>query len=616
MMYNYQNELFMRTLTTLLFLLLFRLKNGIMGKRLLFCVICVCSLFNLIAQESVLSDRLKNDVLKVRQIPMSEEVVKAYFKGMKGIVYATIYPAANCPRCEAAIMDLYKGIKNLSKENQTVLITAYKDSIEAKAYNQAKGYKADNYIYDTEKKYRDFLSFSFGNLHVVYMLKIDVDRGLVLLGFSADDTTPEFISEYVNSKELMKCEDFKPIKSPYTYNRIEPKNCDTLHVGEIHTMKIPQEINVSEVLFKPYYEGNNIVFNEKLRNSILLLELDENTSTLHFKKEITSDSVENKKYINVPQWYYNHQKKNGNLYHIALSPVIANDKIVVSYSLPNLFVVKETDGEVEAIGYKNEPCVIFRDINGDKDRDVFSLIETNENYHTNHFTFGVSDSILVMPCVKQTWAMNFEKEKYQDIPSMNPFDSRFYDDNNPLFRAVDSKTGLTKEYFGDLDEIHRKTLTGYYFTSPVFDSYKGKAVYTDGLSGMIHLVKTDKLNETVRTFNAFSVDLDILPEPDSTKFYTKDYLLTYLEPLSRKIYDMRLGCCGKLYCILQYGINKGDLGDLTFTYVEIDIKNGDTHEYVLPKHDDALKYGLWRKDGVVKPYMICRDRVVVFGQNK
>ena len=582
-----------------------------MGKRLLFCVICVCSLFNLIAQESVLSDRLKNDGLKVRQIPMSEEAVKAYFKGMKGIVYATIYPAANCPRCEAAINGQYRELKALSKDNQTVLITVYNDSVIAKHYNKDKGYKADRYIYDTEKKYRDFLSFSFGDLHIVYMLKVDVDRGIVMLGLSSEDATPEFISEFVGYTGDMKQKKFK---QPHDLkNTIKPKSKDLFTASEIFKIETPKESPISEIHEKSYFEGNNLVFNDKLRNSIFLLKLDENTSTLHFKREITSDSVENNKYINVPQWYYEHERKNGGLYYLPLSPVITNGEIWISYSLPNLWVIKESKGRI-SVGYKNEPCVIFRDIDGNKLRDEVSITD-NDVYWDAHFSFGVSDNIIVLPCKKRTWPLSFEKEEYQNNPSMNPFDSRFYDNDNYIFRAIDSRTGVTKEYFGDLDEIHRKTLTGYYFTSPVFDSYKDKAVYTDGVSGMIHLVKTDKLDETIGIFKAYSVDTEMLPKPNPENFYSYESVNPYLELLSREIFDIRLGK-NKVHCIIKYGTHNNDWEDLTFTYVEIDIKNGDTHEYVLPKHDDALKYGLWRKDGVVKPYMICRDRVVVFGQNK
>ncbi len=583
-----------------------------MKKQVLLYIICVCSLFNLIAQDKLLSDRLKNDILKVRQIPMSEEAVKSYFKGMKGIVYATIYPAANCPRCEAAINSQYRELKRLSKDNQTVLITVYNDSVLAKSYNKDKGYKADRYIYDTEKKYRNFLSFSFGDLHIVYMLKIDVDRGIVMLGLSSDDGTPEFMSEFAGYTGEMKQKKFK---QPHDFkNTIKPKSKEFYTVSKIFKIETPKESPISHIYEKTYFEGNNLVLNDKLKNSIFLLKLNENNSTLHFYKEIISDSVENKKYCTVPHWYYEQEKRSGGLYFIPLSPVITNGEIWVSYSLPDLWVIKEIDGEPASVGYQNQPCIIFRDINGNKLRDVVAIKYSKDDYWDAHFTFGVSDSVIVLPCKKRTWPLGFEKEEYQDKPSMNPFDSKFYDEDNYIFKAIDSRTGQTKEYFGDLEEIHRKTLTGYYFTSPVFDSYNDKAVYTDGVSGTIHLVKTDKLDETIGIYKAYSVDTKMFPEPNPANFYSYESVNPYLELLSREIYDIRLSK-DKIHCIIKYGTHNDDWEDLTFTYVEIDMKSGNSHEYLLPKHKDALKYGLWRKGYNVKPYIISRDKVLVF-ENK
>lgn len=582
-----------------------------MKKQVLFCVICVCSIFNLIAQESILSDRLENDILKIRQIPASEDAVKSYFKGMKGIVYATIYPAANCPRCEAAINTQYRELKRLSKDNQTVLITVYNDSVLAKSYNKNKGYKADKYIYDTEKKYRDFLSFSFGDLHIVYMLKVDVDRGVVMLGLSSDDGRPEFMSEFAGYTEDMEQKRFN---QPHDFkNTIKPKSKDFYTVSETFKIETPKESPISHIHEKTYFEGDNIVLNDKLKNSIFLLKLNEKNSTLHFFKEITSDSVENKKYCTVPQWYYEQERKRGGLYYIPLSPVITNEEIWVSYSLPDLWVIKEIDGEPVTVGYQNQPCVIFRDINGNKLRDVVAITNSKKDYWDAHFTFGVSDSVIVLPCKKRTWPLGFEKEEYQDKPSMNPFNYSFYDEDNYIFKAIDCRTGETKEYFGDLEEIHRKTLTGYYFTSPIFDSYNGKAVYSDGVSGVIHLVKTDKLNETIKILKAYSIDTEMFPTPNPANFYSYECVNQYLELLSREIFDIRLGK-DKVHCIIKYGTHNDDWEDLTFTYVEIDMKTGESQEYVLPKHNNALKYGLWRKNGTVKPYMICRDKVLVFGK--
>lgn len=587
-----------------------------MGKQLLVLLISCFSILNPVAQDRISCDRVENDRLKVRQIPSSEETVKAYFKGMKGVVYAAIYPPANCPRCEAAINKFYDELKARSKDNQVVLISVFKDSIAAKSYNKNKAYKADRYIYDTDNSYRDFLSFSIGTLHVVYMLKVDVDNGLIMLGLDAEDLSSDFMSEFAGYEGVMEqqrfilAEDFNG-----GTERLTPEGCDTLMVEEIHKINTPEEISVSEIRYIPYYEGNSLVFNDLLRGSILLFKSDEN-GALCFIKEVKSDSAENKKYVSVPDWYYNQEKENGTLYHIPLTPVISGEKILVSYSLPNLFVTKEMNGKLLGVGYKNEICMLFRDINGNKQREVMSLSEENPVYYTKHFTFGATDSVLVIPCEKRTWPLGFEKEEYCNNPMMNPFCDQFYNEENAIFRIIDIYTGQTKGFLGNLAEIHRKSKTGYYFTSPQFDSYNGKAIYTDGVSGILHLTRDDNLNETIKTFKAFSVDTNKFPEPDTSKFYMFECIEPYLSPLSREIYDVRLGCCDKLHCILQYGTHNDDWKHLKYTYLEIDMISGRMREYVLPKDGSTLNYGLWRKNGIVKPYMICDDKIVVFGKRE
>lgn len=130
----------------------------------------VCLLVAVSVHASIM-DKWADGALEVRQIPGSEQALKDYFAGDSGIIYAVLYPPANCPRCEAMINEAYHGVKKIDKNNKVVLISVYPDRAAAERYNKTKGYVADEYMYDTDKDYLGFLSFSAGYLHVVYILK-------------------------------------------------------------------------------------------------------------------------------------------------------------------------------------------------------------------------------------------------------------------------------------------------------------------------------------------------------------------------------------------------------------------------------------------------------------
>ena len=121
-------------------------------------------------------DKWAENALMVRQIPGSEQAVKEYFAADSGIIYAMLYSPANCPRCEAILVDVQSKLKGIDGDSRVWLISDYPNKAAAERYNKQKGYAADRYIYDTDKDYLDFLSFSAGYMSIVYILKIDIDN--------------------------------------------------------------------------------------------------------------------------------------------------------------------------------------------------------------------------------------------------------------------------------------------------------------------------------------------------------------------------------------------------------------------------------------------------------
>ena len=144
--------------------------------------------------------------LQIRQKPGTEELLKSYLSPIQAdrdTLYAILYEPEFCPRCEVMINYVGHLLKNESQENRLLLITAYTDSTRAAAYNKAKGYAANYYLYDTGNTFLDIFSFNSGGLSGVYVLKICKPKGELLTEAINYYALPEYIKELTKWTERM-----------------------------------------------------------------------------------------------------------------------------------------------------------------------------------------------------------------------------------------------------------------------------------------------------------------------------------------------------------------------------------------------------------------------------
>ena len=192
---------------------------------------------------------------------------------------------------------------------------------------------------------------------------------------------------------------------------------------------------------------------------------------------------------------------------------------------------------------------------------------------------------------------------------IDPFMDGFYDTDNPIMAAFDRRTGKLVQTFGRLDDVARKTLTGYYFTDALSVVGGGELAYTDSYSGKVYVTDTTDIAREKACYEAFSIDEKLLPPADTAKFYSYAAPKAYRGVFCRKVSDMRI-TPDRLYCVIAYG-DMSDTEDrrTDYTYLVIDRKTGARREYLYPKTVEGYTVftrGLREEGGKVMPFMVLK----------
>lgn len=98
-----------------------------------------------------------------------------------------------------------------------------------------------------------------------------------------------------------------------------------------------------------------------------------------------------------------------------------------------------------------------------------------------------------------------------------------------------------------------------------------------------------------------------MPEIDSTKFYTYEYVKPYKGKVYyRSVKDIRL-TGNKIYCLIKYD-NGDNLENTRYTYVEIDRQSGKRKESAYPQHLDCNVFsrGLCTRQDDVYPFEVLK----------
>lgn len=547
----------------------------------------LCTLFAHAEERDLVREMAENN-FRIRQKPGTESLLKEYLNALhtdKDTIYAMLYEPSQCPRCEAIITSFERMMKSNRPDEQTVLISLYKDQKASERYHKKNRITADHYLYDTTGKYKDIFSFNIGDINGIIIMKLVISTGDMLTGGDPTVVNDEFIEQIIVHKdrlEQMEYIDGQNAVQQSMENILKSNAISVKWTSDIYKV-LTDEYTVSSIYSPPYFDGTNLLLNERIENTIMAFTKSGNT--LRLSGLIEADSTEKRTFIEISEEQYKDVVKNQLVFYIPLQPqIIQNGDIAVSYSLPNIFpdTISNTGGNA----FCNKSVIVMRDGNTLATKPMFSpdfMIFTDTMFFYKHFSFSIFKGNAVYGCQKLTWPIEFSREEYEHIADKNPFCEYFYNTENPFIATFDMLTGKRNHLLGNLDKCHAKSFTGYWFTDPVSYSNGDELAYTDGYSNSIYNRRPDqhksaKIYCIQRRWRGFSV-------ADTAMFHKYEYIQNYRHFFGRRITSLRMDK-NKVYCLVVYpkDLTKENVREDTYTLVTIDRHTGKTMEAVLPEH--------------------------------
>lgn len=561
-------------------------------------------------QQDLVKEMIGNDI-QIRQKAHTEKLMTEWLKDLpvrNDTIYAILYVPMDCPRCEAAITNFQEMLKDVDKNQELILITAYPDSMLAKEYNQRNGYIADAYLYDTTEHYKKILRTNIpGGLMGLHILKIDKRSGNLLAGGQYTILNKLFVKQLIAYKDMTEKVD-----------TIENSNSIEDNVDESFYTRIPENIpllssydslllgsiaHVSTLFDIPHFINDNLFFTDVLQNGVMVFNQDKHM--LKYKGLLQVADTERKRFIEVADSVYQHFMKHHMLFYIALGANMLDDKhIGISYSIPK--VVR--DGVENAYELYNAPIILSRNIYDMKPDStiVLDFDLENESFFYQHFTFAKYQDKIAVGCKKLTWPMEYEREEYENETDRNPFCPQFYDTDNPFVALFNTNDGKLYKRYGTLDKSQRISYTGYYFSNPVFASHKDEFLYGNGRVGKVSIVNNTNVSETL--YSVFDIDTSSFPQTDSTIFYTYDCVRPYNKFFNRCITDVKFDK-NNIYCIIKYALPDSDKG-ARYVYAIVDRKSRKVREYAFPiTSETIIGVGLRDDNNRITPFLLTKDRI-------
>ncbi|WP_287827636.1 hypothetical protein [Bacteroides sp.] len=567
-------------------------------------------------QNSFLIKEMEANDLQIRQKTNTESLLRAYIMLSNDtikedeIVYALIYAPMNCPRCEVAIPAFQKLLKKNDSKNKLLLITVYDNLELARAYNIKHNYDADFYLYDTNDLYKDIFSFNSNGMFGLYLLKINLSQGRLMTGGQYIVLDKKFINELVDYEGIMDAHNYEQNEDIDEDEIDYPVRDQELSYTD-HYIQEEKEFLISSVYGKITYDNDYLIFTDVLSNGAMVFHKDEKKDALVFNSFIEADSLEKRKFITIPDELFQEEIKKGFVFYIACESQLRDGEILsIAYSLPYIEIEKEVDG-VKHLGFYNSPAIINRNLVSNSKEEMYSynINIFEESFFYTHYNFSSIKNCIAVGTRKLTWPIEFEAEDYMFDMERNPFNPLFYTYKNPYITLFD-KNGDVLLRFGDLEACHEKSLTGYYYTNPLVVYNKNRVVYTDGYSGKIYdaSYNEDKIIPD-KFYTIYNVDIENFPEPDSTKFYTQEYIKPYNKFFYRRVEALEV-TDDYIGCLVKYSLSSEiDFKKDQYSFISINRKNDEISTFHLPLYLDkrVIGYGLTKNEGKIKPFILVKD---------
>ena len=528
-----------------------------------------------------------------------KELLGPYGKGCNE-VFAILFTPQSCPRCEADIPFFIHNMPKLNPQAQVVLIAAYPEADMAREYVKQK-FGFDHLIVESNRKHEQIFRYRTGKLAVTYVLRIDAKQGRLLCGGDSPNMNLDFL------QQLMDYTDCMPMyKEPANVTAsLSDKHKPT---GTYPAVRIGRdgEVSVSGILGLPVWAGNQFFYSDELVSQGLLFDV-QGDSVAVLRQRIHPTASQEKAFVDIPDSVYDKMKRDGQIFIMANEGNIEPESgtVIISYSLPEL-----SYKDKETIAYYNQAVLLQTSLSADTCTmlPLDALRGDKYFYITTSQIIPIGEGRLMMGCLTG-YPTIMTAEESKRTPKRDLFRDSFYAES-PFCAIFDMRTGQLLKRFGQLDDIFRRTHTGYYFAMPTGDCDGKQLVYTDGCSGKIWLTDKDAADKG-REMSLFDVSVPDsvlhVAQPDA---YTDEYFNHYLTIFNRYIEALKLDERG-IHCLVRHGTSAIKTETDIYEYKVLTREGHEQYTTFLQTEDgdELLAVSLGKdKNGHVFPYYVCRNK--------
>lgn len=470
---------------------------------------------------------------KIAQIEGTEDILINYFSKISNqndTLYVFLSPLMSSPRLEGIMPIVQEMLYYKNPNNPMVLIASFQNEDAARKYVENKFF-FEEVIYDTDKSFKSFLSFSTEDPRVPLLMKIDRKSGRLLTGGDWTTISPDFINALVNHTEPMPFYgEVWSEKINYDHSTSDCENESYKKAKAFKEMTIPLEEDalISSVDF-PDISNGFLSFADELDNAIYLYYFDEKYENMSFIEKFKPNETEEMLYVSeeIDREYYLKSKERGSIIAMCLTSLMKDtETILFSVSLPKIFYEDESK---RSIAYYNKPAIISQNLNDDKERKLIPLEFNNSlTQYISHENFHYSS----------------ELEKYffitltdYDLSSMS-FDKKSYE-NPLLFSIYDEKENAVVGSIGQLGQINMDLNVGWVYVYPRISTFGNKIAVSDGNSGEVLVYDYENIKEPLYKTKVFDVRLSDF-EIDSTLIGTEEYFLQFQDDFKNYVLDVEI----------------------------------------------------------------------------
>lgn len=558
---------------------------------------------------------MMEDPLQIRQKQGTEQLLRDYMQQMypgKDTIVAIIFIPHGCPRCEAVIPSFVKVLKAERPDEKLLAILLYDDTEAAIGYAMRERWGEDRLAVDDKEQYKKIFSFSYNYPNGVHVLKIDARSGRLITGGPLSYISPAFIRDFMAVREPLPFHTFAgdeveeqqpPLPTPAREKEIARhlaySQALPLHLGDGYKLSL---LHDNVVL-----QGDYMLLSDILCNAGFLFRYNPSEQAFGETKTLLIDSVYRDNFIDLAPAEMEANRPSFRYMAIGAS-FFGPDEIGLSYSVPLVFK------EGENTSFYNEPLVLrwrLQPFSRRPTTDIDADITDDVNYMDMHFTtFPLGNTCIAMATEKFTYSYFLSDDSCKGNPLYDPRVDGFYDQPLPYMAQFDKRTGHLVRRFGQLEDVFRRSLTGYAFLHPVADTCDSTFVYGNGFTGLLYATASDRPQTTQRTYEVFHLDADSLPAPQTDLLYDEDYPHTYDAFFNRYIKQMTLDSLG-INCLVQHGKPYDDETTASSCeYVRLSRETGQvTERYMLTPEDNrekVLSYGLRRGEGNGRVFYVAK----------